>query len=365
VHRSIQVQLTILLLLGTAAGCAAQDSPAQALPIMRKVCDWQLSQLSTEKVAVNDNDGNWIRAVFYNGDMALYRATQDSQYLDPMMKIAQECNWEMDPNRFRHADGLAIGQLYTELYFVKKDPAMLKQMAGRWDRIMDHPIPGHLDWWWCDALYMDPPALARLAAATGQKKYLDYMDKQFWDTSDYLYDKSEHLMFRDKSFFNKTEPNGKKVFWSRGNGWVLAGIARILQYMPADYPSRGKYITLFKEMSQRVAGLQQADGYWRMSLLDPEASPGGEGSGTALFCYAMAWGVNEKILPAEQYRPVIDKAWKALVGSIEPSGKMGWVQLPGSKPGAVKKTDTAEYGPGAFLMAGCEVMKLGDARNGS
>jgi unsaturated rhamnogalacturonyl hydrolase len=355
--------MLVLLLSTTGAAPTASiaDSKEQTLAIMRKVCDWQLAQLPTEKVAPTDTDTNWVKAVFFHGDMALYRATGDQKYLDPMLKIADENHWEQDPKRLRNADGLAIGQLYTELYFVKKDPAMIKGVQARWDHIMRLPPQlGHVDWWWCDSLYMAPPGLAELYAATGQKKYLDFMDKQFTDSINYLYDDTEHLVFRDGSFFDATEKNGKKAFWSRGNGWVLAGTARILQFMPTDYPARWKYVKFFQDVSHRIAGLQQPDGFWRMSLLDPDSTPGGETSGTGFFCYAMAWGINAGILPAAEFRPVVDKAWKALVWSVEPSGKLDWTQPTGSKPGPLKKSDTAEYGPGAFLLAGSEVLKLDD-----
>ena len=364
VRRSIGISLAMLILLMGAGGAATQpaDSKEQILSLMRKVCDWQLSQLPTEKVAKTDTDINWVRAVFFDGDMALYRATQDSRYLDPMLKVGAENKWQPDPKRFRNADGLAIGQLYVELYFVKKDPSMIKGLRDRWDKIMAQPMLGHVDWWWCDSLFMAPADLAELSAATGDKKYLDFMDKQYTDSIDYLYDSSEHLVFRDPTFFDIRESNGKKAFWSRGNGWVMAGVVRVLQCMPADYPSRWKYVELLKEMSQRLAGLQQPDGFWRMSLLDPQSTPGGEASGTAMFCYAMAWGVNAGVLPAQQYRPVIDKAWKALADSVEPSGKLDWVQATGSKPGPLKKSDTAEYGSGALLLAGSEIVKMRDGQ---
>ena len=50
----------------------------------------------------------------------------------------------------------------------------------------------------------------------------------------YLYDKEEHLFYRDHRYFAKREANGKKVFWGRGNGWVLGGLVEILQALPKD-----------------------------------------------------------------------------------------------------------------------------------
>ena len=105
-------------------------------------------------------------------------------------------------------------------------------------------------------------------AATGDRKYIAYLDEEWAKTSDLLYDKQEHLYARDADYLTKTEANGKKMFWGRGNGWVMGGIARTLDYLPKDDPARVKYVTQLKEMAARVAALQGADGLWRAGLLD-------------------------------------------------------------------------------------------------
>jgi unsaturated rhamnogalacturonyl hydrolase len=352
-----RLSLTLAILLSLCVGAGAAESKDQALALMGKAFDWQMAALPTEQSGKNDNNDNWVRATFFDGVMALYGVSEDDRYLDAMLKIAEENKWKPG-DRFRHADAQAVGQLYAELYLIKKDARMIAPIRQRWDQIMAQPMPGRKDWWWCDALFMAPPVLARLSAATGDLKYLDFMDKQYSDTTAYLYDKSEHLFFRDDTFFKKKEPNGQKIFWSRGNGWVLAGLARILQFMPADYPARPKYVQLFTEMADRISTLQQPDGFWRVGLLDPSSISGGETSGTGMYCFAMAWGINNGLLPADKYRPVVDRAWKALQGTVEDSGKVDWVQPVGSAPAAVTKENTAEFGVGALLMAGSEVVKL-------
>jgi unsaturated rhamnogalacturonyl hydrolase len=354
--------MAIFLAVWASAASVALASDAQIVSVMQRACDWQLAHMNI-RVSKRDTDNGWIRAVFYAGEMALYRRTHEEKYLQPMLDIAAANHWSPGA-RFRFADDQAVGQLYVELYEIKHDPAMIAPMQQRWDQIMAKPTAGHLDWWWADSLFMAPPALARLTVATGDQKYLDFMDKQWWDTADFLYDKSERLFFRDKTYFQSKEPNGQPVFWSRGNGWVLAAIARVLDYMPDDYPDRARYVHLFTELSDRIAGLQQSDGFWRMSLLDPDSTPVGESSGTGLFCYAMAWGIRHDLLSRDKYLPIVSKAWVALSGSVEPSGRMEWVQLPGSKPGVLRRDDTAEYGVGALLLAGSEVMQLGPLDSG-
>ena len=213
-------------------------------------------------------------------------------------------------------------------------------------------------WAWCDSLFMAPPAWIRLYKATGDKRYLSYMDENWWKTTNYLYDPAEALFFRDSSFFDKKTPNGSKVFWGRGNGWVYAGICRILDIMPADYPSRSKYLDLFKAMTPPIVKAQQPDGMWRPSLLDPDQVPIGESSCTAFFCYGIAWGINHGILDQKTYEPVMFRSWNALLGKIQPDGMLGAVQPIGAAPDKVTDLSTEVYGTGAFLLAGSEIYKF-------
>lgn len=340
----------------TAAFPAERAAPAKTIQddiitIMRKAADWQLAHPVHK-------DTQWQNGALYAGLLETYRVTGDSRYLETLMAVGKRNRWSPG-SRLRHADDQCIGQTYLELYLInKKNPEMISAIRKTFDTIMATPKKDREDWWWCDALFMAPPALARLATATGEQKYLDFMNTMWWDTTGHLYDPEDHLFFRDKRFFTKREKNGQKVFWSRGNGWVLAGLGRVLQYLPKDYPARERYVSLFQQMSAKIAALQQDDGFWRTSLLDPDSYPGGESSGTGFLTYALAWGVNHKLLSREKYLPVIQKGWNALVSAVEDSGKLGWVQPVGDQPQSVKREDSETYGTGAFLLAGSEMGRI-------
>lgn len=139
----------------------------------------------------------------------------------------------------------------------------------------------------------------------------------------------------------------------------MGGLVRILQELPKDYKNRPFYENLFKEMAERIVSLQQEDGLWRASLLDPASYPGGEVSGSGFFCYALAWGINNKLLDRNTYLPAVKKTWVALNKCVNEEGRVGWVQPIGADP---RKNFTEEswevYGTGAFLLAGSEVIKL-------
>ena len=322
------------------------------LKAMKKVADWQLEH------AEGRYNIQWTYAALYDGMLAASKTTGDQRYHDRVVQVANDNQWELGP-RFAHADDEAIGLTYLRLYAESRQPEELRPTQDGMNKLLARPDdPKKNLWWWCDALYMAPPVLAQLFAVTDDRRYLNFMDHEWWITSDALYDQGEHLFYRDDRFLTMHEANGKKVFWSRGNGWVLAGLALVLERMPADYPDRAKYETQFKEMAERIAGLQQADGLWRTSLLDADAYPNPEISGSAFFTYGMAWGIHHGLLDRKKYLPVIEKSWRGMLTHVYADGRLGSIQPIGAEPGQFKPSSSYVYGVGAFLMAGSELSAL-------
>ena len=324
----------------------------EILKAMKKVADWQL-QHSEGRYNIQ-----WTFAALYDGFLAASKTTGDNRYRDRVLQIASDNHWELGP-RFAHADDEAIGLTYLTLY--ADDPKLDEIAPTRdgMDKLLARPDdPKKNLWWWCDALYMAPPVLAQLSIATGDHRYLDFMNREWWITSGALYDPGEHLYFRDDRFLTMHEANGKKVFWSRGNGWVLAALALVLERMPADYPDRAKYEKQFKEIAERVAGLQQSDGLWRASLLDPGSYPNPEISGSGFFTYAMAWGIRHKLLDRKTYLPVLTKSWQGMLTHVYADGRLGSIQPIGGEPGKFKPSSSYVYGVGAFLLAGSELSQI-------
>jgi len=321
---------------------------------MERVYDWQI----TNPVEINQKNNNlWARAAFYTGIMAAYSTTHRQKYFQEAVRWAEGREWKLG-ERPRHADDHSPGQTYLELYLLKKDPVMIAHTKSTLDAMLNDPRPGREDWWWCDALFMAPPVLARLSAATGDKKYIDYLNTMWWDTTDFLYDQEAKLYYRDKNYIGKLNPNGKKIFWARGNGWVMAGTVRVLQYLPKNNQSRKRYVSLLRAMAASVTRVQGEDGLWRPSLLDPQEIAISETSSSGFFCYAIAWGINQGYLDRQTYLPVVKKAWKGLIGAVRPDGKLGYVQPIGASPAKLTSEDNQEYGSGAFLLAGSEMYKL-------
>ena len=326
---------------------------------------WVMKTYQKDKNYCNQG---WVSGVLYNGLFDWAEITDKKEYFDFMKRIFSRYYWQLG-NRMYHGDDLCVGQVYLDMYAKYKQEKMWIPTKARIDWIIENPPIGNIDitkgvsdrWWWCDALYMAPAIFTRLYTLTGDKKYLKFAHKEYLDCYEHLYDKDEHLFFRDGKYLNAKDEKGGKVFWSRGNGWVLGGLAEVLKYLPEeDKKYRPFYEQLLQEMSEKRASLQREDGYWRTNLLNADIYPMPETSGTGLFTYAIMYGINQGILPADKYLPTVRKGWDAMVKAVNTEGKVGWTQMVAQKPGKVVKKDTRAYSVGSLLMIASELYRYLD-----
>lgn len=349
---------------GPKARLSGAMKPRDVQAAVRKVADWELnwSQPYFDRI--------WTWSVLYTGFMAASDTLHDAKYRDAMESMAEKFEWQLR-SEVPNADDQSVGQTYLELDLEK--PAAEK-IAGT-QKALDGLLAGSaaaipkgqapIPWWWCDALFMAPPVWTRMYSATLDAKYLAYVDQHWGETSQLLYDPERHLYYRDVTFLHKTDEKGNPIFWSRGNGWVMAGIARTLEYLPEDYAGRRRYEQQLREMAAAVVPLQDAQsGLWHSDLLDAADYPQPETSGSALITMALAWGVNHGVLDRAAYAPVIAKAWHGLVGEIYADGRVGNIQQTGSAPAHYLPSSSYTYGVGGFLLAGAEVEQLAEHRSG-
>ena len=319
--------------------------------------------------------GFWDNAAYFTGNQAVYELTGKQEYLDYAVRFAEHNNWkgatQRDTRKWRYktygegmdfvlfADWQICFQVYIDLYNIEHRAERLQRTL----EVMCHQASMKEKdfWWWSDALYMGLPIFTKLYKVTGDQKLLDKQYECFVWTDSLLFDPEAQLYYRDANYIYpkvKTACNGGKSFWARGDGWVLAGLAKVLQDLPKDSKYRPFYVKRFKELAEGVARCQQEGGYWSRSMLCEDDAPGYETSGTAFFTYGMLWGVNNGILPAKTYKPVIDKAWKYLTEvALQADGSVGYVQPIGEKPDPTRKVDArsqAPFGTGAWLLAACE-----------
>ncbi|WP_370895894.1 glycoside hydrolase family 88/105 protein [Chryseobacterium gossypii] len=314
----------------------------------------------------------WTRAVYYEGLMALYKIDPQKEYYDYAVDWSQKHNWDMMRGTYtRNADNQACGQTYLDLYEIdgRKNPERIKYVKLSMDSMIASKKSD--DWWWIDALQMGMPIFAKLGRITGEQKYFDknyemYAYTKYRHGGNGLYNSKDKLWWRDKSFVPPyKEPNGEDCYWSRGNGWVVAALARTLEETPESDPHYQEYLQDYKDLLSALLPVQREDGFWNVSLHDPTNFGGKEMTGTALFVYGMAYGINKGLIDEKTYLPVVIKAWNAIVkDSVQPNGFLGWVQGTGKEPkdgqplAVNKEPDFEDYGLGCLLLAASEVYQL-------
>ncbi len=379
--KKLSLLLLSLLIVVMSADARAKKKRPQPKP-----------QLSTIEIITKVNDywqqhhkpqvrSFWDEAAYHTGNMEAYRLLEVARWKNYSEDWARHNRWMgaqgMDPSKWRYKtygegrDFVLFGdwqicfQTYLDLYELNPDPFKIKRAIEVMDTEVRSPETDF--WWWADALYMVMPVMTKMYKTTGEVKYLDKLYANFKWADELMYDKEEQLYYRDAKYIYpkvKTACNGGKSFWARGDGWVLAGLAKVLADMPADYKHRPFFVQRFQELAQGVARVQRPDGYWSRSMLCEEDAPGPETSGTAFFTYGMLWGVNHGLLDRATYEPVIKKAWDYLtLTALQEDGSVGFVQPIGEKPDPTKTVDAhsqANFGVGAFLLAACEKVRYDD-----
>lgn len=355
----------------------------------------------------------WTRALYYEGLMGLYAVETDAKlkqaYYDYAVAWGRTETWAGGPwsltytaagNTTDNADNQACGQTYLDLFAIEPEPERIQLIQASIDAMVEHPNAGV--WWWIDAIQMSMPVFAKLGVLTGDAKYFDAMWAYYADTRDTvgggLFNEQEGLWWRDKHFspgggqalpmtaelhasmpHSTTDsyivsPNGQNMYWSRGNGWVMAALVRVLEILPAADPHRDTYLSDFLTMARALLPLQQPDGFWTSSLMDPtqcasiglDGYDGPETSGTALFTYGIAWGIRNGLLDAAEYGAVLERAWVGLsTTALQSDGLLGYVQSTGDRPctgdeplGPTTLANFDDYGVGCFLLAGAELVRL-------
>ena len=366
-------------LLKLFAACAAAGLLPAAIATA-KPSESELARKTIDKVnqhwqATNapETRSFWDNAVYHTGNMEAYFLTGNRNYLDYTVAWADHNRWKGAKSDNRSEWKYSYGesdkyvlfgdyqicfQVYADLYGIEPENYKIERAK----EVMEYQMstPNNDYWWWSDALYMAMPVMTKMYKTTGNGKYLDKLYEYISYSDSIMFDKEENLYYRDAKYVypkHKTA-NGEKDFWARGDAWVVAGLAKVLQDLPAEYERRTFFADKFRNMAKAVAALQQPEGYWTRSMTDPAFAPGPETSGTALFMYGLTWGINNGYIEKETYLPVVEKAWKYLSETaVQKDGTVGYVQPIGEKavPGQViNAKSTANFGVGAFLLAACE-----------
>lgn len=363
----LKIAMVIAVFAIATLSQAQEIKPTDVKKIMEKVADWQIAHFN-ELYSGHEKPHHpldWTNGALYVGMVKWAAMSNDEKYYSWLNEIGKEYEWKLYPRKY-FADDHAVGQLYCELYRKYKNENIIKPIKEQFNFIMLHPArtslhwetPYHQDRWnWCDALFMSPPVWAKLYNITGEKKYLDFMIAEFKATTKFLFDKKERLYYRDESYMGKLD-NGTKIFWSRGNGWVFAGLTNIMNELNPKSKEYKYFLKIYKKMARKLLQIQTPKGHWSMSLLGQEFYPTPETSGSSFYVYGLAWGINNGILDKTTYSSAVNKGWNAMTSYVTNDGMLGFVQPIGAAPGKAWADKTEVYGTGAFLSAGTEVYKL-------
>ncbi len=323
----------------------------------------------------------WDNAAYHTGNMEAYFVTKNEAFRKYSEAWAEKNQWmgakstnkaewkykygETD-DHVLFGDWQICFQTYADLYTLDKD----ERKIARAREVMEYEMstPRNDYWWWVDGLYMVMPVMTKLHKITGNKQYLEKLHEYFTYANSIMYDEETGLYYRDAKYIypKHKSTNGKKDFWARGDGWIFAGLAKVLADLPKDDAHRDEYITKYKKLAKAIKSSQQPEGYWTRSMLDPQHAPGPETSGTAFFTYGMLWGINNGYLSEKEYLPVVIKSWNYLTKTaLQADGKVGYVQPIGERaiPGqVVNQNSTANFGVGAFLLASSEMYRYLDKK---
>lgn len=365
------------------AGCMAQKANKTEMTTSKQEVLDIINQVNVYWQTQNPQHGRafWDNAAYHTGNMEVYFLTKKESYKKYSEAWAEHNQWmgaklndkatwkynygETD-DHVLFGDWQICFQTYVDLYTIEKD----ERKIARAKEVMEYQMSTSKNdyWWWADGLYMVMPVMTKLYKVTGNKLYLEKLYEYFSYADSIMYDNDEKLYYRDAKYIypKHKSANGKKDFWARGDGWVFAGLAKVVKDLPTDDLHRNEYVTRYKEMAAAIKKLQQPDGYWTRSILDAAHTPGPETSGTAFFTYGMLWGINNGFLDGKEYLPVVKKSWDYLTKvALQPDGKIGYVQPIGERaiPGqVVDKNSTSNFGVGAFLLAACEMYRYLDKK---
>lgn len=308
-------------------------------------------------------ESDWKSSCYMIGAMSAYRITGDRKYFEYALDWAKENEWKFFVNQlgpkphYKNADNITCAQIYLPLLEETEegtDQYILEELSATLE-------DSRTDYWkWCDLVHMGLPVYHMFAKkyedpAFAEKGYALFLDCKKVQK---LYDEQDHLWYRDANYLPEKQltPSGKKIFWGRGQGWVLTGLVRALELVEQDSIYHEEYSRVLREMAETLLSWQQEDGMWRCSIIDPEQYDVPETSATVLISYALAKAIELGELERERYLPCVLKAFEAMCTiCLDEDGRLGYVQGVAGWPGPVYPEGTEGYAVGSFVCL-CEIL---------
>jgi unsaturated rhamnogalacturonyl hydrolase len=272
---------------------------------------------------------HYAEACTWYGALEIAQLTHDKFLKDSLIKKFEPLlttATNVIPSR-QHVDDRVFGIVPLEIYLQTHDPRCLtlgKNLAdAQWQTTTADGITTEARYW-IDDMFMITALQVQAFRVTGDTKYLDHAALTM---SAYL----DQLQQTNGLFYHGTNA---PFYWSRGNGWVAAGMAELLLSLPANHPQHGRILGGYQKMMAALLKYQGDDGLWRQLIDHPEAWP--ETSGTGMFAFAMVTGVKNGWLDEKTYGLAARKAWLGLVSHLDQHADVDEVCIGTGKGGSVK-----------------------------
>ena len=139
-------------------------------------------------------------------------------------------------------------------------------------------------------------------AARQPKQYASMM----WNETDHLWAHSYWVKCR------KAFPQ-RRLYWGRGNGWVICGFPMILDRIGLEHPEAEEIIAIYRQTSEALLKCQNPDGTFNTLLQYPSYR---ELSATALISAGWLHGIQKGYLD-ERFREPAMRAFRACVDAME------------------------------------------------
>lgn len=216
-------------------------------------------------------------------------------------------------------DPLSIGEVLLMTCEETNDP-FLRSAA---DKLLDWALTGaprnpkgivyHImgtKQFWVDSFNMLPPFLACAGYYNEAMRQLH----GYWNA----------LYNTENGFLSHMWDDGKQEFarkaaWASGNGWALAGMARVIDLLPVSHMDDRKIlIGRVKSILDRAIPLQTEDGMFHDVLDDETTFP--ELTFGMMAAFAIYKGISSGWLDSEKYRPMADRVFEAAVANVDGYG---------------------------------------------
>ena len=278
---------------------------------------------------------DYVHGLVLTSFEALYKKTNDQAYFDYIKNYADvtiDSLGTIPSYKFENfnIDMIEAGNVLFYLYDKTKEEKYLKAMQLLRKQLEEHPRTSEGGFWhkkiypsqmWLDGLYMGSPFYTKYTVIFENGRNLDDVAKQFELIQKHARDEKTGLLYHgwDESkamdWANKetgTSPN----FWSRSLGWYAMALVDVLDYFPKDHPKQSELVSYLNQLATALTKQQHESGLW-YQVTDMGDREGNylEATGSAMFAYALAKGVNKGYLPKE-YMQVANNAFDGLTREL-------------------------------------------------